>query len=260
MIIFEVSASENQNHETQSYENRTAVNRTEFEQVTSYGELKKMFPRVGTRRAPGYKQLSAAAEIVFSKNTGSGIIEIYENGFFTFNEPGRTEQPTVCAVDWCEHKEAYSFGRYREHGKINVDDAPWEMILEAVGAARLEHNDENRDMSKEEISLDTDASSRNIRFSVLPEHEQREKEEHEERVHKEFIARLDMERNMMPEILGQLKPRQQEVLMLRYGKNLTYEKIGEKMGITKSAARINCNRAFAKAQRLIQKKTSHLSK
>lgn len=255
MIIFEVPEAENLSHE-----NDTVIDRTGLEQITSYGELKKALPHVGTRRAPGYKQLSSASEVVLRKNTGSGIIEIYENGFFTFNEPGRTEQPTVCAVDWCEHKEAYSFGRYKEHGEINVDDAPWEMILEAVGAARLEHNDENRDMSKEEMSLDTDASSRNIRFSVLPEHEQREKEEQEEQIHKELLARLEMERKMMPEILGQLKPRQQEVLMLRFGKNLTYEKIGEKMGITKSAARINCNRAFAKAQRLIQKKTSHLSK
>ena len=56
----------------------------------------------------------------------------------------------------------------------------------------------------------------------------------------------------MKEGIKKLKPRQQEILVLRYGEELTFEEIGKRMGINnRGSVFTNCERALKKAQKKI---------
>ena len=211
--------------------------------ITTYGELKNALPSTGTCRVPGINQLRKRANMLLHRETESGIIEIYDNGFFTFEECGR---PTVYGVDRCERRETYTYSGKRVANEEDPDFSPypWEMILESAGTARLAHNSESREEYQEEISIDAPESENNIALSVRPEHEIREEEE------AAAIRKAEMLTAMREGLKG-LKPRQIEILELRYGKGLTFEEIGELMGITKGTAFTNCERALKKAQKKI---------
>lgn len=211
--------------------------------ISTYGDLKKLLPSTGTCRVPGINQLRKRANILLRKETESGVIEIFDNGFFIFEECGR---PTVYGVDRCERRETYTYSGKRVGGEEDPDFSPypWEMILESAGTARLAHNSESREEYQEEISIDAPESENNIAFSVRPEHEIREEEE-------EAAIRKAAMLTAMRRGLKGLKPRQIEILELRYGKGLTFEEIGELMGITKGTAFTNCERALKKAQKKI---------
>ncbi len=56
----------------------------DFSGITTYGELKKRLPSTGEGRIPGVNQLRKKAAVVLCKETDSGIIEIFDNGFFIF--------------------------------------------------------------------------------------------------------------------------------------------------------------------------------
>jgi RNA polymerase sigma-70 factor (ECF subfamily) len=118
------------------------------------------------------------------------------------------------------------------------------MILEAAGAARLAHNSESREEYQSEISLDAPASENNIAFSVMPEDVVHEKEEEEAARRREMIRKMGSG-------LEALKPRQREIIMLRYVEKLTFEEIGERMNISKGTAHTNLERALRKAQKKI---------
>ena len=209
--------------------------------ITTYGELKKALPTTGLIRVPGINQLRRRATLILRRETGSGTIEIYDNGFFVFEECGRQ---TVYGVDRCERPETYN-----NNGSTGAGDEapdfepfPWEMILEAAGAARLAHNSDSRQDYQSEISLDAPASENNIAFSVMPEDEVREKEEAEAARRREMIR-------SMGRGLEMLKPRQREIIILRYVEQLTFEEIGERMNISKGTAHTNLERALKKAQK-----------
>ena len=144
--------------------------------ITTLGELKNALPSTGNGRVPGINQLRKKANMLLRRETGSGIIEIYDNGFFTFEECGR---PTVFGVDRCERPETYSYSGKKESGMENQDFSPypWDIILESAGCARLAHNADSRDEYQSEISMDAPESENNIQLSVRPEHEIREEEE-----------------------------------------------------------------------------------
>ena len=211
--------------------------------ITTYGELKNALPSTGTGRVPGINQLRKKANVLLRRESESGIIEIYDNGFFTFEEG---EKLTVFGVDRCERPETYTYSGKKEAGMENQDFSPypWDLILEAAGCARLSHNQENRETYQEEYSLDAPESENNIAFSVKPEHEIREEEEDEE-------LRKALMLSALRKGLEGLKPRQVEILKLRYIEDLTFEEIAQKMGITKGTAFTNCERALKKAQKNI---------
>ena len=215
----------------------------DFSAIITYGELKKALPTTGLIRVPGINQLRHQATLILSRETGSGSIEIYDNGFFVFEECGRQ---TVYGVDRCERPETYNNNGGAGSGDKVPDFGPypWEMILEAAGAARLAHNSESREGYQSEISLDAPASENNIAFSVMPEEEAREKEEEEAARRYEMIRKLGSG-------LEVLKPRQREIILLRYVEKLTFEEIGERMNISKGTAHTNLERALKKVQKKI---------
>ena len=86
--------------------------------ITTYGELKKALPTTGLIRVPGINQLRRRATLILRRETGSGTIEIYDNGFFVFEECGRQ---TVYGVDRCERPETYNNnGCRRKKGERTV--------------------------------------------------------------------------------------------------------------------------------------------
>ena len=222
--------------------------------ITTYGELKQVLPSTGTGRVPGINQLRGKSALILRKETESGVIEIYDNGFFIFEECGYT---TVFGVDRCERPETYTYSGKMEASMDTPDfDAyPWELILESAGSARLAHNGESREEYRGEISIDTPESENNIELSVRPEHEVREEDE-------DATVRKAEMLKVMREGLKRLKPRQVEILELRYGENLTFEEIAGRMGITKGTAFTNCERALKKARKNFlqdDRKTSNFS-
>ena len=197
--------------------------------ITTYGELKNALPSTGERRVPGINQLRKKAEMVLRKETASGIIEIYSNGFFIFEECGC---PTVFGVDRCERPETYSYSGKKEAGVERQDfsEYPWDLILESAGSARLSHNADSREVYQGDISLDNPASENNIAFSVKPEHEIREEEEEAAEWH-------DTRVKQMKAILAGLTEKQLEAIMLKRVNGLTQEQIADKMGISRAAVR-----------------------
>ena len=220
-----------------------STNTIDLSAITTYGELKKALPTTGLIRVPGINQLRRQATPLLRRETGSGSIEIYDNGFFVFEECGRQ---TVYSVDRCERPETYNNNGCACGGgeAPDFEPYPWEMILEAAGAARLAHNSESREDYQSEISLDAPASENNIAFSVMPEDVVQEKEEEEAARRREMIRK-------MGNGLEALKPRQREIIMLRYVEKLTFEEIGERMNTSKGTAHTNLERALKKAQKKI---------
>lgn len=137
--------------------NNTSNTTIDLSRITTFGELKNALPSTGTTRVPGVKQLKKKAAVLLRKVTETGNIEIYDNGFFTYEE---FERVTVFGVDRCECSELYSYsGRKerggKEHGKKMEDfsEFPWDLILESAGEARLNHNTDSREEYKSEISI-----------------------------------------------------------------------------------------------------------
>ena len=198
--------------------------------ITTFGELKNALPSTGDGRVPGINQLRRKASVVLRKESGSGIIEIYDNGFYTYEECG--SRPTVFGVDRCERPETYTYSGRKEAGveDPNFSQLPWDLILESAGAARLSHNADSRDEYQAEISMDAPESENNIQLSVKPEHEIREEEE-------ELLRLKETKNKRMKHILSELTEKQLEAIKLKRVEKLTQEQIAERMGISRAAAR-----------------------
>ena len=211
---------------------RTTINTIstiDFNNITTYGELKNVLPSTGTSRVPGINQLREKAAMVLHRDTESGVIEIYDNGFFTFEEGGHL---TVYGVDRCEWPQTYAPDGRKERGakQLNLSSYPWEMILESAGSSRLSHNGDSREESREDISIDAPESENNIALSVKPEHEIREEEEEMAAWHKAQIEKKK-------KILEDLTEKQLEAITLKRVKGLTQEQIAEEMGLSRAAVR-----------------------
>lgn len=214
-----------------------------LEKITTYGELRDALPRTGSRKVPNIHDLRKTAKLIFRKQTDSGTIGIYSNGFFTYEECGRT---TVYGVDRCERPETYAHSGKKEElpGDVDFSGYPWELILECAGAARLSYNAYQREEYLSELSLDAPASRNNLAFSVRPEHELREEAEEEA----EEAARRAVMLKVMRKGLRKLIPRQRKILELRYAEGLSFEEIGKLTGIKKGAACASCERAMKKVR------------
>ena len=187
-------------------------------QVTTFGELKQLLPSTGTGRVPGINKLRDTAVIVLRAKTESGIVEVYDNGFYTYTE---NEHITVYAVDRCTVLEWYSCtGEKLTSKNADVSKLPWTMPLEIAGYNRLEHNSDSRQESKADYSLNAPASDNNLLFSVRPEHEIREEQEYEDELRRERIA-------LMREAMKKLTSKQKEILCLAYLEHMTQNEIAE---------------------------------
>ena len=207
--------------------------------ITTFGELKNALPSTGTTRVPGVKQLKKKASVLLRKVTETGSIEIYDNGFFTYEE---FEKVTVFGVDRCECPELYSYsGRKERGGKEHVgkergrkmedfSEYPWDLILVSAGEARLYHNADSREEYQSEISMDAPESENNIAFSVKPEHEIREEEE---AAAKWRAAQI----KSMRAALDTLTEKQYTIMMMDRVEKLTQEQIAKRLGISRRTLR-----------------------
>lgn len=203
-------------------QNNTSNSTTiDLSNLSTYGELKALLPSTGTNRVPGINQLRKKAVRLLTKETASGTIEIFDNGFFIFMECGSW---TVYGVDRCEWPSTYTEDGKGGKQPQDFSRFPWELILESAGSARLAHNGESREEFQSAISIDAPESENNIALSVRPEHEIREEEEEEADRRKERIARLR-------KCMDKLTDRQREILILYYVEELTQEKIAARLGV-----------------------------
>ena len=197
-------------------------------QSTTFGELKRMLPGTGKERVPGITQLREKAVVVLHAKTESGVIEVYDNGFYTYKENGHS---TVFAVDRCTVLKWHScIGEESTTDGENLDTLPWPMPLEIAGANRIEDSYSVIERRHQLMYLDDPASSNNILFSVRPEHEIREEAESEEDYRKGRIL-------LMREALQKLTSKQKEILILFHLKNMTQEEISETLGISRRTVR-----------------------
>ena len=194
---------------------------------TTYGELKNALPSTGHGRVPGFNQLRARAVCLLSKETASGTIEIFDNGFYIFRE---CKRETVYGVDRCEWPSTYTEDGKGSKEPLDFSPYPWEMILESAGSARLAHNGESREEYQGEISINAPESENNIALSVKPEHEIREEEEDMAEWHAAKACR-------MKGILADLTEKQLEAITLKRAQGLTQEQIADVMGISRAAVR-----------------------
>ena len=222
---------------------KEAERTTKMNNITTFGELRNALPSTGKSRVPGITQLRKKAVCLLARETDSGMIEIFDNGFFIYEECGRQ---TVYGVDRCASMKTYD-SYAKDEMTDELDPYPWDLILESAAAARLDHNAESREQNQSEISIDAEESQNNPALSVRPEHEIREEEE-------DMTERKSLMLSAMKEGIKKLKPRQREILELRYGQELTFEEIGKRMGIAnRGNVYTNCERALKKAQKIILK-------
>ena len=120
--------------------------------ITTFGELRNALPSTGKSRVPGITQLRKKAVCLLARETDSGMIEIFDNGFFIYEECGRQ---TVFAVDRCASMKTYD-SYAKDVMTDELDPYPWDLILESAAAARLDHNAESREQSQSEISIDAE--------------------------------------------------------------------------------------------------------
>ena len=210
---------------------------------TTYGELKSLLPSTGTGRVPGINKLRDTAVIVLRAKTESGVVEVYDNGFYTYME---NEHITVYAVDRCTVLEWYSCtGEKFTSQNADVSKLPWTMPLEIAGYNRLEHNSDSRQESKADYSLNAPASDNNLLFSVRPEHEIREERESEEEARQNRIA-------LVREALKMLTPKQKEILFLVHLKDMTQEEVADALCISRRTVREQLNAAEKKFKKVFE--------
>ena len=195
-------------------------------EIITYGELKKTLPATRGTRVPGYMQLQEMAHLFLEKDIETGILKVYDNGFFIFESSG---QRTVFGVDRCDEK-----GLYGDITGIDedwdFDSYPWEVILEAAGSRRINDSIEYREFYRSVISLDEPGVENDIVFSVKPEHELKEEEN-------DIAAMRTEKRRKMISVFRNLTDKQREVFVLKYMEHLTQDEIAEKTGLSRSAVR-----------------------
>ena len=212
-------------------------------QSTTFGELKKLLPDTGKERVPGITKLRENAAVVLHAKTESGIVEVYDNGFYTYMENGYT---TVYAVDRCAVLEWRSCtGEVLTSEGANVSELPWTMPLEIAGSNRLEHNSDSRQDSKADYSLNAPASDNNLLFSVRPEHEILEDLESEDEARQKRIA-------LVREALKTLTPKQKEILILVRLKDMTQEKVADMLCISRRTLREHLDTAEKKFKKVFE--------
>ena len=216
---------------------------TSFAAIKTYGELREALPETGLRRVPGIKQLKAAAIPILRERTTSGVIEVYDNGFFTYKEGGRT---TVYAVDRCSVLKWHSCtGEILTSEGANLDGLPWSMPLEMVGTDRLAATISITEQKHSATSLEDPSSTNSIRMSVRPEHEMKEEAEIYASLRHNNILR-------MKTALETLTEKQREIVNLICLEQLTQEQVAVRIGIQRRTVREQYEAAEKKIKKFFE--------
>ena len=214
-----------------------------FDQVTTYAELRALLPATGKNQIPGINQLRSTATVILSEQVEFGILEVYDNGFYTYSDDSHT---AVIAVDRCntlrdddspEDVLTVPFEVY--------DQLPWQKALEFAGIYALSNNVCCREKSKVSLYLDAPTSTDNIAFSTPPEHELLAEAEEAQELRSIRILKV---RNA----ISNLTTKQREVLLLVHENHLTQEAASKKMGLSRKTVRTHLERAEKKFKKFYE--------
>ena len=190
-----------------------------FSQITTYGELLQALPATGPGNVPSLGFLHQNAKVVLHAKTENGMIEVYDNGYYTYLENDRI---TVNAVDRCGELKWYTnTGETLVSKDIDLVGLPWTVPLEIAGVNKLAINALMREQSKTIYSLDAPASRDNPHFSIQSEYEARTEEN---AIAESQENRIILARN----ILKELSEREREIIQMLYVEGMTQADAAEK--------------------------------
>lgn len=213
-----------------------------FSQITTYGELLQALPATGPGNVPSLGFLHQNAKVVLHAKTENGMIEVYDNGYYTYLENDRI---TVNAVDRCGELKWYTnTGETLVSKDIDLVGLPWTVPLEIAGVNKLAINALMREQSKTIYSLDAPASQDNPHFSIQSEYEARTEEN---AIAESQENRIILARN----ILKELSEREREIIQMLYVEGMTQADAAEKLGIDRSSVRAYERRARTKIAKLL---------
>lgn len=219
----------------------------DFNQITTFGQLRERLPSTGTHRVLGIRQLQEKASVVLRSKAENGFVEIYDNGFFTYSE-GR--QMTVFGVDRCSLLKWYSCtGEVLSSEGANLDSLPWIMPLEIVGMGRLDHNRYNRQKNKEKYAQYMPETK--AKLYVLPEHDRKEMEAENRQFWNNNIQAMKAAEKLLTE-------KQMQVLQMAHLEKLTQNQIAERMGLSRATIREHLASAEKKIKKYF-KNTRHFT-
>ena len=214
-----------------------------YSQVTTYAELRAHLPATEKKPVPGITQLRNTARSILHAQGKFGILEVYDNGFYTYSNSTHT---AVIAVDRCNTLRDDDSPEDTITVPIEeYDPLPWQKALEFAGIYAISNNTCCREKAKVSLYLDAPAATDNIAFSTPPEHELLAQAEEAQELRAERILKV---RNAM----SRLTARQREILLLVHENRLTQDAAAEKAGLSRKSVRTHLERAEKKFKKFYE--------
>ena len=217
------------------------MNNQKITSETSYKTLKTMVPDASKEHTPkGETLVHSNEEILIKVKEGSGTVVVYKNGFFAYiDENGET---TARAVENCHvMKYPKAEGGYDPVPEEQFEELPFGMVLSHFGMMNIE-DAKRKDVARHEnLSLDAENLPNDSRLTVP-----------------NFADELDLDGEgdiwerrlaMLPEALKSLKPKQRDVIIMRFIKKMTLEQIAKKVGGDKASVLRMIERTLKKLQK-----------
>ena len=208
---------------------------------TSYKTLKTVVPDASAVHTPRGEALVASdAEILIQVKEGSGTVIVYKNGFFAYiDENG---EPTARAVANCRiMKYPKVEGGYDSVQESEFEELPFGLVLSHFGMMNIEDKKRKNVVRHENLSLDAENLPNDPRLTV-PNFADELDLDGEGDIWEKRLAQL-------PEALERLKPKQRDVIIMRFIKKMTLEQISRKVGGDKASVLRMIERTLKKLQK-----------
>ena len=188
---------------------------------TTFAELKAMVKDASQERTPVGKTLIKSGEpILIQVKEGSGIVTVYENGFFVYSEDGNH---TARAVANCKvMKYLVAEGKPVEVKEEDFQGLPFPIVLSQFGMVNLEDQKKKNDGYHHGISLDDDELRMEESLCVP-----------------DFTEELDKEKDiwekrleMLPEAMEKLTEKQREIIKLYFFDEIKQDQIAKSTGVS----------------------------
>lgn len=208
---------------------------------TSYKTLKNMVPDASAEHTPkGESLLRSDNEILIKVKEDSGVVIVYKNGFFAYiDEQG---EPTAHAVANCHvMKFGKAEGGFEPVEESVFENLPFGYVLSHFGMMNIEDAKRKAVKRHENLSLDAENLPNDPRLTVP-----------------NFADELDLDGEgdiwekrlvQLPEALERLKPKQRDVIIMRFIKKMTLEQISRKVGGDKASVLRMIERTLKKLQK-----------
>lgn len=212
--------------------------------MTSFKELKELVGKA-EGRLPSAKSLKDREDIVVHEECDGAAATVFSTGHILYT---REEHSTVYTVERCRKMETQTDGKidaetaesYRQQGyevengclyisEKFYENLPWFEVISMICEERLDHNQESREGSHTDFSLDNDGNDWD-EHTWLPDFveemfRQQDEEEKDAENHKKLMLALDS-----------LTEKQRMVVKLYFGKEgMTEKKVADKLGISQQA-------------------------